>query len=126
MALLRRIVVAAAAMALLQTGALAQSGKVYRVGLLAVGAPDIGILGPGMVGKFTQRGYVVDKNLVFERRAAQGKLDRLPDLVDQLVASHVNVIITTGYPAALAAKQRAGDTPIVVTFRHGPGAGGPR
>jgi putative ABC transport system substrate-binding protein len=102
-------------MVLLQTGALAQSGKVYRVGLVGVGAPDTGILGPKMVENFTRRGYVVDRDIVFERRAAQGKLDRLPGFIDELVAKHVDVIITQSYPAALAAKERAGDTPIVVT-----------
>ncbi len=102
-------------MVLLQTGALAQSGKVYRVGLVAVGAPDAGILGPKMVQNFTRRGYVVDRDIVFERCAAQGKLDRLPGCIDDLVAKHVDVIITQGYPAALAAKERAGKTPIVVT-----------
>jgi ABC-type uncharacterized transport system substrate-binding protein len=99
----------------LQAGAFAQTSKVYRVGLVAVGAPDTGILGTGMVRNFTRRGYVVDGNLVFERRAAQGKLDRLPGFIDEFVAKHVDVIITQGYPAALAAKERAGDTPIVVT-----------
>jgi putative ABC transport system substrate-binding protein len=99
----------------LQAGAFAQAGKVYRVGLVAVGAPNTGILGTGMVRNFTRRGYVVDGNLVFERRAAQGKLDRLPGFIDEFVAKHVDVIITQGYPAALAAKERAGDTPIVVT-----------
>jgi putative ABC transport system substrate-binding protein len=102
-------------MVLLQTGALGQSGKVYRVGLVGVGAPDTGILGPKMVENFTRRGYVVDRDIVFERRAAQGKLDRLPGFIDELVAKHVDVIITQGYPAALAAKERAGNTPIVVT-----------
>jgi putative tryptophan/tyrosine transport system substrate-binding protein len=121
---LQRIVFAAAAFVLLQTGALAQSGKVYRVGLVGVGAPDTGILGAGMVRNFTQRGYVVDKNLVFERRAAQGKLDRLAGFIDELVAAHVDVIITQSYPAALAAKQHAGDTPIVVTNSGDPVATG--
>ena len=115
MAFLRPFLVAAAMVLLLQTGALAQSGKVYRVGLVAVGAPDTGILGAGMVRNFTRRGYVADGNIVFERRAAQGKLDRLPGFIDELVAKHVDVIITQGYPAARAAKERAGDTPIVVT-----------
>jgi ABC-type uncharacterized transport system substrate-binding protein len=115
MAFLRPFLVAAAMVLLLQTGALAQSGKVYRVGLVAVGAPDTGILGAGMVRNFTRRGYVADGNIVFERRAAQGKLDRLPGFIDELVAKHVDVIITQGYPAASAAKERAGDTPIVVT-----------
>jgi putative ABC transport system substrate-binding protein len=114
LALFRWIVVAAA-MVLLQTGALAQSGKVYQVGLVGVGAPDTGILGPKMVENFTRRGYVVDRDIVFERRAAQGKLDRLPGFIDELVAKRVHVIITQSYPAALAAKERAGNTPIVVT-----------
>jgi putative tryptophan/tyrosine transport system substrate-binding protein len=118
MALLRGILVAATPMALLQAGALAQSGKIYRVGLVGIGAPDTGILGPGVERDFAQRGYVVGQNLVLERRAAQGKPDRLPGFIDELVASHVDVIMTGSYPAALAAKQRAGDTPIVVT---GPG-----
>ena len=112
----RLIIIAATAIVLLtQFGALAQSGKVYRVGLVAVGAPDTGILGPRMVQNFTRRGYVVDRNIVFERRAAEGKLDRLPGFIDEFVAKHVDVIITQGYPPAAAAKERAGDTPIVVT-----------
>jgi putative tryptophan/tyrosine transport system substrate-binding protein len=117
--ILQRIIVTAAAMALLQASALAQP-KAYRVGLVAVGAPDTGILGAGMARNFTQRGYVVDGNIVFERRAAQGKLDRLPGLIDELVASQVDVIITQGYPAAIAAKERAGNTPIVVTLSGDP------
>ena len=92
--------------------ALAQSDKIYRVGLVAVGPADSGILAPGMVGNFTKRGYVVDKNIVFERRAAQGKMDRLPGLIDELVAAHVDVIITTGaIPRRFAAKERAGHDP---------------
>jgi hypothetical protein len=81
------IVVATAALALLQAAASAQPSKVYRVGLVSVGAPDTGILGAGMARNFTQRGYVVDGNIVFERRAAQGKPDRLPGLIDELVPS---------------------------------------
>ena len=124
MALFRGIVAAVATIVLLQTGALAQSGKVYRVGLVGVGAPDTGILGTGMVRNFTRRGYVVDGNIVFERRAAQGQPDRLPGLIDELVAKHVDVIITQSYPAALAAKERAGKTPIVVTNSGDPVATG--
>src|SRR3984893_15802832 len=98
MALLRRIAVAAAAMALLQAGALAQSGKVYRVGLVAGGAPETGVLGPGMARSNTKRGYVADQNLVSERRTPQGNLDRWPSLINQLVAAHEDVIFTSGYP----------------------------
>jgi putative ABC transport system substrate-binding protein len=124
MTLIRRIAVLVAAFFLLQAGASAQSGEVYRVGLVSVGAPGTMILGPGVDRDFTKRGYVVGQNLVLERRAAEGKPDRLPGFIDELVASHVDVIITGSYPAALAAKQRAGDTPIVVTLSGDPVATG--
>jgi ABC-type uncharacterized transport system substrate-binding protein len=99
----------------LQDDALAQSDKIYRVGLVGPGALGVGILGPGVVDSFAKRGYVADKNIVFERRAGEGKADRVPSLIDELVASHVDLIMTSSYPAAAAAKQRAGDIPIVVT-----------
>jgi putative ABC transport system substrate-binding protein len=77
-----------------------------------------------MVSDFTRRGYVEGQTIAFERRAAEGKLDRLPGFIDELVAKHVDVIITQGYPAALAAKERAGNTPIVVTRSGDPVATG--
>jgi putative ABC transport system substrate-binding protein len=124
MALLRVIIVLIASLVALHGGALAQAGKVYRVGLVGAGAPDVGLLGPTTVNAFAKRGYVADQNILFERRAGQGKVDRLPEFIDQLVASHADVIITSGYPAALAAKQRAGETAIVVTFSGDPVATG--
>jgi len=122
--LLRRLLVFTAALALLPAAVLAQPSKVYRVGLVSVGAPDTGVLGAGMTRNFAQRGYVEGGNIVFERRAAQGKPERLPELIDELVARHVDVIITQGYPAAMAAKERAGHTPIVVTLSGDPVATG--
>jgi putative ABC transport system substrate-binding protein len=77
-----------------------------------------------MVHNFTRHGYVDGRTIVFERRAAQGKLDRLPGFIDELVASHVDVIITSSYPAALAAKEHAGNVPIVVTLSGDPVATG--
>ncbi len=124
LSVLRRTVFAAAAMVLLAGSALAQSGKVYRVGLVSGGAPNTGILGPGLVRDFARRGYTVDRNIVFEPRAAQGKLDRLSGFIDELVGKHVDLIITQGYPAALAGKERAGNTPIVVTQSGDPVATG--
>ncbi len=49
----------------------------------------------------------------FERRAAHGKLDSLPQLLDELVASKVAIVIASGYPASLAAKQHT-NLPVVV------------
>lgn len=97
-----------------------QEAKIYHVGLLSPGPPNVGLLGPQIVDDFKRRGYVPDRTIVFERSAAQGKLDRLPALVAQLVASHVDVIITASYPAAIAAKDGAPGTPVVVTTSGDP------
>ncbi|HZP36028.1 MAG TPA: ABC transporter substrate-binding protein [Methylomirabilota bacterium] len=49
-----------------------------------------------------------------EFRAAEGKTDRLPALAAELVALGVDVIVTDGGPAAVAAKQATARTPVVV------------
>jgi len=81
--------------------------KVYRVGLLSVGPPvaDNSRQGTPIVRRLAQLGYALDRNLTFERRGAEGHVDRLPQLVAELVASKVDVIVAFGYPPALAAKE---------------------
>src|SRR5215470_17012294 len=49
-------------------------------------------------------GYVAGQNLVLEYRAAAGQFERFPALVAELVRLKVEVIVTQGTPAALAAK----------------------
>lgn len=125
---LSRRAVLTAALAWLPARAFAQSNsrsnKIARIGLVSVGPPDTGILGPGMVNNFARRGYVENRNVAFERRAALGRPDRLPGLIDELVAKHVDLIVTGGYPAAAAAKQRAGNIPVVVIGSGDPVATG--
>src|SRR5262249_26279029 len=75
--------------------------------------------GAPLIRGLAKHGYTQGRNVVFERRGAGGHVERLPGLVQELVASQVDVIFVTGYPAALAAKQ--GTTIPVVGF----GAGDP-
>jgi putative ABC transport system substrate-binding protein len=88
--------------------------KVYRVGLLSAGAPiaDNSPLGAPLIRGLAQRGYELGRNLTFERRGADAHLDRLPQLVTELAASKVDLIITSGYPPALAAKKET-SVPVV-------------
>jgi len=81
--------------------------KVYRLGLLSGGAPvaDVSPVGAALLRSLAQHGFTLGQNLEIERRGAEGRPDRLPHLVDVLVASKVDVIVTIGYPSALAAKQ---------------------
>jgi putative ABC transport system substrate-binding protein len=88
-------------------------GKVYRIGLLAAGAPitDNSPQGAPLIRGLAQHGYEAGRNIAFERRGSQGQVERLPKLAAELAASKVDLIIASGYPAALAARQ--GTVPVV-------------
>jgi putative tryptophan/tyrosine transport system substrate-binding protein len=93
--------------------------KVVRLGVLSGGAPvtDASPVGAALLRRLAQHGYTLGQNLALERRGAEGHPDRLPSLVNDLVASRVEALITIGYPAALAAKQ--GTTMPVVVIHAG-------
>jgi putative ABC transport system substrate-binding protein len=69
-------------------------------------------------------GYIESKNIHLEYRFADGKLDRLPELVSELVRAKVNIIVTAGNEAVQAAKNATQTIPIVMAFSGDPlGAG---
>ncbi len=89
--------------------------KVYRVGVLinrAVPNPQTDSLRAGL----TQLGYVEGTNIVFEVRAAEGQLDRLPGFADELVSKSVDVIVSYGGPPTAAARNATKTIPIVFTL----------
>src|ERR671935_2605710 len=93
--------------------------KVYRLGVLSGGAPvtDANPQGAALLRGLAQHGYALGRNLELERRGAEGYTDRLPRLIDELVTSTVEALVTIGYPSALAAKQ--GTTLPVVAINAG-------
>jgi putative ABC transport system substrate-binding protein len=93
--------------------------RVYRLGLLSAAAPiaDNSPFGTPFVRGLAQHGYTQGQNLMLERRGAEGRIDRLPRLVEGLAASKVDAIVTISYPAALAAKQ--GTSIPIVAFGTG-------
>jgi putative ABC transport system substrate-binding protein len=96
----------------------AQPGKVYWIGVLSSGSPDSGSSALAARQSFLQRlheiGWIVGQNLAFERRYAEGKLDRLPDFAAELVQLKVSILLALGTPAALAAKRATATIPIVI------------
>jgi len=74
--------------------------------------------------RLRELGYLEGQNIAFESRFAEGKTDRLPGLAAELVALKVDVIVTSGTPASLAAKQATRTIPIVMAQLADPvGAG---
>jgi len=59
-------------------------------------------------------GYIEGKNVRFEYRYAKGHNERLPELANELVGLNVDVILTWGTDAVLAAKQATTTIPIVM------------
>src|SRR5947209_12537623 len=58
-------------------------------------------------------GYIEGKNILIEFRHAEGKLDRFPSLVAELVQLKVDVLVSTETAAIRAAKQATKTMPIV-------------
>ena len=69
-------------------------------------------------------GYIERKNILIEYRYAEGKLDRVPGLIDELVQLKVDVLVSGLLPGILAAKQATKTTPIVMVTTVDPVATG--
>src|SRR5918992_5652878 len=102
----------------------AQQARTYRIGVLSHDA-----IFPGLLEEFQEGlrelGYVKGKKTVhIEVRHADGKLEQLAGLADELVKLQVDVIFTMNTPAALAAKKATSTIPIVITRVADPVKGG--
>ena len=88
--------------------------KIPRVGIIFIGGRDQPHLEAFKQG-LRERGYVEGKNIVLEYRYAEGKFDRVPALVDELVRMKVDIIVTTSSISARAARKATKTIPIVMT-----------
>jgi putative tryptophan/tyrosine transport system substrate-binding protein len=102
-----------------------QPGKIPRIGFLgAQSADSYASQLEGFRLGLRDLGYVEGTTIVIEYRWAEGKYERLRELVAELIRSNVDVIVTHGTPGALAAKQATTAIPIVVTLLGDPVASG--
>jgi putative ABC transport system substrate-binding protein len=95
--------------------------KVPRIGFLSIASPSVI---SGRIEAFRQGlrelGYVEGKNIVIEYRDAEGKLDRLPDLVAEMIRLRVDVILSGGGQVTRAAKEATRTMPIVMATDSDP------
>jgi putative ABC transport system substrate-binding protein len=92
-----------------------QPAKLWRIGILAGAASDspASTLGAVLKQSLQALGYVEGKNIAYVDRAADGRIERLPQLAAELVGLGVDVIVTQGSEATRAAKQATASIPIV-------------
>lgn len=83
-----------------------------RIGVLSPGSPPPGPLEAFRSG-LRELGYVEGRNVRYEWRFADGRNERLPVLLQEIVKSGVDVLFVINTQAALAAKSGAGTIPVV-------------
>jgi putative ABC transport system substrate-binding protein len=89
-----------------------QSPKPHRLGWLVNLSPSFPPYQAFRDG-MRELGYVEGKNIVTEVRSAEGKLDRLPELVRELIGLNVDVLFVAGDQGIRAAKQATDTIPVV-------------
>jgi putative tryptophan/tyrosine transport system substrate-binding protein len=98
-----------------------QTVQVYRIGVLeTVPRADNRANIDAFTQEFARLGYTEDHNYVMVYRSADGATDRFALLAHELLQAKVDVIITRGTPAALAAKQATAILPIVMASSGDP------
>jgi putative ABC transport system substrate-binding protein len=97
-------------------------GKIARVGIFDGGLsyPERQALWSAFKQALSEIGYVEGKNVAFDFRWGMGQIDTLPQLAGELVRANVDVIVTAGTPAALAAKRATPTVPIVLVLAGDP------
>jgi putative ABC transport system substrate-binding protein len=98
-----------------------QPEKLYRIGMLertsiATNAANLDGFRQGL----RDLGYVEGKTFVIEYRSADGHDERFPSLATELVRAKVDLILTRGTPAALAAKSATRTIPVVMAASGDP------
>jgi putative ABC transport system substrate-binding protein len=93
-----------------------KQSKVWRIGVLIENEPadNARLLDAFKLG-LRELGYAEGKDYVLEQRAASNDTARLRALAAELIALKVDLIVSTGTPSALAARDATREIPILIT-----------
>jgi putative ABC transport system substrate-binding protein len=98
-----------------------QAGKTYTIGRLTAGSyASVSALVEVFEDALREMGWIEGKNIAFEYRSAEDRLERLPELAAELVRLNVDVIAAGGTLAPLAVKRVTSTIPIVMTSAGDP------
>ena len=106
-------------------GARAQQPKLPIVGFLGSGTPaNQGLSSSAFAQRLRELGWIEGRTFALEYRWTEGRSERYAEFAAEFVRLKVDVIFTTGTPAAVAAKRATSLTPIVFAGAANPVGGG--
>jgi ABC transporter substrate binding protein len=88
-----------------------QAGKVHRIGILRVGFPPPSYIEPFRQG-LSDLGYVEGQNIVIEYGVGRS-VEQLPDMAAELIRLKVDVLVASGTPSVLPARNATRTIPVV-------------
>jgi putative ABC transport system substrate-binding protein len=105
-----------------------QPPPTFRVGLVFVASSIAQMRGAeplhpsvrAFLHELRRRGYLEGKNLVFERRSAEGQVERIEEILRELLRLKMDVIVTAGNDVPRLAKQMTNAVPIVMASSRSP------
>jgi putative ABC transport system substrate-binding protein len=99
----------------------AEQAAMPVVGFLG-GADPVGyaVLVEALRSGLRDHGYIEGRTIEIEYRWAKGRYEHLPELAADLVRRKVDIIVTQGTPAAIAAKEATTKIPIVMAIVGNP------
>ena len=97
------------------------AGKVYRIGALTLNQIDPSSPGvfEGFLRGLRERGWLVGQNVTLEYRNGGGRVERLQEAAQELVALNVDLIVAWGTIDIRAAMQATRTIPIVMGVHSG-------
>ena len=104
---------------------LAQRARLYKIGVISAGSVSASArANPAFVQALSELGWVEGKNILFEYRYADDRLERLPIFATELVGLNVDIIVAIGTLAPIAAKEATSTIPIIMASAGDPFASG--
>ncbi len=101
-----------------------QTRKVWRVGMLRSASPDGAPFFRAFDEGLERLGYTIGRDLLIEQRSSSGSPDQDAAAYAELARLNVDLLIVTADRTAVAAKQVAPNTPIVMVAAEDPVAAG--
>ena len=92
-----------------------QAGKTFHIGMLETISAELNAINlAAFLRGLQDHGYVEGRNLVLSYKSADGDASRFPALIFELIKSNVDLIVSRGTPASLAAKKATSTISVVM------------